>query len=87
MDWKLLVILSIFILLAIIIDYIRAKKSRKLVYIVIWAYYFIGMPLIEKNEMNVIISAIYVFLGFIITIGFTYWDLSKTSKEDNQLYL
>ncbi|MBW9158799.1 hypothetical protein [Clostridium tagluense] len=61
-------------------DYIKTRKPYKLIYVLFWAYMFIGGPILEKITSNNIIEAIYMTVGIIPMLIFTYLDVIKNAK-------
>ena len=62
-------------------DYIKTLKPYKLIYVLFWAYIFIGTPIVEKITSNSIIGLLHMVLGLIPMLIFIYWDVMKTNKE------
>jgi uncharacterized membrane protein YccC len=62
-------------------DFIRTKKTYKLIYVLFWVYFCIGMPAIERFNPDFITGFLYVAIGAALAIGFSFWDLMKTNKE------
>ena len=75
----------IFMFIVSISEFLRTWKPRKLVYPLIMAYYFIGIPVIEKFIHNETLITGFVVLGLFITMIFIYIDLTISNKEKSSL--
>ncbi|HCQ91566.1 MAG TPA: hypothetical protein DIU45_20030 [Clostridium sp.] len=70
-------ILQLLMLLIPIDECIRTKKLRKLIYVPIMLYFFIGIPFLEFVTEDKIILLIYLVIGCLITFLFGYLDIYK----------
>lgn len=64
------------------VDYIKTRKPYKLVYVLFWAYMFLGLPILETITSKNIIHYVYMFLGIIPMLIFICWDLMQTKKAN-----
>lgn len=62
-------------------DYVKTRKPYKLIYVVFWAYIFIGTPIVQKITGNSVIPLLYMVLGLIPMLIFIYWDVFRTDKK------
>lgn len=64
-------------------DYIKTGKPYKLIYVLFWAYFFIGTPVLGRVMSNSSIDTTifaYIAVGVSASLIFAYWDIRKTLK-------
>lgn len=71
------ILVMMFNMLLVVIDYARTRKAHKLVYIIFLLYFMIVLPMFDKIALNNILVILLNLPVFISLLGFTYWDLVK----------
>ena len=74
-------ILTIYLCIGSMEDFMVTQKLRKLVYPLIIVYFLVGMGNIERVTDNIVLQFGYVAVGLIITLIFVNWDLMITNRE------
>lgn len=63
-------------------QYIKTRKPYKLLYVLFWAYFCIGMPILEKVTSNIVIESVYLLVGIVLLLIFIYRDIVNTKKTN-----
>lgn len=63
-------------------QYIKTRKPYKLLYVLFWVYFCIGMPILERIASNTAIESIYLLVGIVLLLIFIYRDIVNTKKSN-----